>query len=275
MEDGCLRFRAAGSEALPSGDFGIPFQTVSIILLGPGSTVTHDALRLTARHGTGLLVVGNSGVRLYASLPDGMNDSSYARRQVQIWSDPVERMRAVRLLYAWRLGEIFPTADITVLRGMEGARMRETYKLLAQKFGIKWKGRVYDRTNPDNTDDTNQAINHAATAVEGAAAVAIAVTSTIPQLGFIHEASSNSFTLDIADLFRDTVTLPVAFQAIRDFQRKPSITLERHVRRQANIVFRQSKLIDSMISRIKALITQNIDGKPTVALTLIPRDAPE
>ncbi len=51
VEDGCLRFVTAGGGELAAGDYQIPHQSVSIVLLGPGSSVTHDALRLLARHG--------------------------------------------------------------------------------------------------------------------------------------------------------------------------------------------------------------------------------
>jgi CRISPR-associated protein Cas1 len=36
----------------------------------------------------------------------------------------------------------------------------------------------------------------------------VAATATISQLGFIHEDSGQSFVLDVADLVRDTVTVP-------------------------------------------------------------------
>ena len=64
VRDGTLRFERQGppgdGTALESGEYGIPFQSLSMILLGPGSTVSHDALRLMARHGTALVAV--SGV---------------------------------------------------------------------------------------------------------------------------------------------------------------------------------------------------------------------
>jgi CRISP-associated protein Cas1 len=68
-------------------------------------------------------------------------------------------------MYAWRLGEVVPHADLDTLRGIEGARMRETYKMLARRFSIEWDGRRYDRLRPDSNDAPNQAINLAATAV--------------------------------------------------------------------------------------------------------------
>ncbi|MEO5349250.1 MAG: type I-E CRISPR-associated endonuclease Cas1e [Magnetococcus sp. YQC-3] len=258
VQSGTLHFLAAGSPELPSGDYQIPFQEVSMLLLGPGTTVSHDALRLLARHGTGLVAVGEDGVRLYSAPPLGAGDSALARRQAMAWAaGSKERIMVARRMYAWRLGEILPVKqDIAILRGMEGARMKETYKLLAQRHGIVWRGRFYDRQNPGDTDDPNQAINHAATAVEAAATIAVAATGTIPSLGFIHEDSSNAFCLDIADLYRDEVTLPAAFQGVRDFQQQPHIALERHVRRQCGRIFRRESVIPSMIDRIKLLFEE-------------------
>ena len=92
-----------------------------------------------------------------------------------------------RRMYALRLGEVLPQRDIAVLRGIEGARMKETYRVAAERAGIRWNGRRYDRQNPNATDKPNQALNHAASAIEGAATIAVAATATIPQLGFIHE----------------------------------------------------------------------------------------
>lgn len=261
VEAGTLRFKSAGGAGLPPGDFAIPFQTVSLVLLGPGSTISHDSLRLLARHGTGLAAVGEDGVRFYTAPPIGQDDSRLARRQATAWADTAPRpvgagggrVSVARRMYAWRLGEVLPHRDITVLRGIEGARMKETYRLTAQRYGIAWKGRRYDRSAPDSADPPNQAINHAASAVEAAAAVAVAATGTIPALGFIHEDSGNAFVLDIADLYRDTVTLPAAFEAVRLAEREPAIPLERHVRRLAGRKLQADGVIPSMIDRIKAL----------------------
>ncbi len=138
--------------------------------------------------------------------------------------------------------------------------MKEMYKLMARRYGVEWRGRRYDRANPDATDGPNQAINHAASAVEGAAAIAVAATGTIPQLGFIHEDSANAFVLDIADLYRDEVTLPVAFQALRNLAQDPAPTLEQHVRRLAARAFREQGLIPAMIDRIKELFHADDSG---------------
>ena len=253
VREGTVHFVAASGPELEAGDYDIPVQCVSCILLGPGSTISHDALRLLVNHGTGLLAVGEGGVRLYASMPFGPDTSALARSQATSWADRSERDRIARRMYAWRFGEVLPSTDIAVLRGIEGARMKELYKVLAQKHGVSWRGRRYDRAQPTDADSPNQSINHAATAVQAAAMVAVAATGTIPQLGFIHEESGRAFVLDIADLYRTTTTLPIAFNAVGMVREQPGLSLDRAVRQIARDHFTKARLIPGMIDRIKEL----------------------
>ncbi|MEL6349415.1 MAG: type I-E CRISPR-associated endonuclease Cas1e [Myxococcota bacterium] len=253
VEAGTLRFVCAAGGLYEAGDYAIPFQMLSCILLAPGTIVTHDAIRLLARHGTGLVAVGDDGVRFYASMPFGPDDSARARRQVRAWADPEGKLNVAKTMYRWRLGEEITGSSLNQLRGLEGARMRETYKLLAQKFNIQWRGRRYDRKNPSDTDDPNMAINHAATAVQAAAMIAVAVSGCIPQLGFIHEDSGRAFALDIADLHRDTITLPAAFSAVHR-ARKSRQPLERVTRKLVGEILKKKNTIPRMIDQIKELI---------------------
>ena len=258
VRDGTLRFeRLQGPDAdssLQPGEYGIPFQTLSMILLGPGSTVSHDALRLMARHGTALVAVGEDGVRCYTAPPLMPDSSDIARRQMRAWADAEGlRITIAKKMYALRLGEVLPQQDISALRGVEGARMRRTYTLLAQRYGIQWKGRRYDRADPLWADLPNQAINHASVAVNSAAVVAVASLGAIPQLGFIHEHNGEAFALDIADLFRDTILLPAAFQSAREVMDQPRLDIERHTRRTTGDLLRRERVISKMIDRIKAL----------------------
>ena len=171
VRDGTLRFERNAepdsSSGLDSGDYGIPFQSLSMILLGPGSTVSHDALRLMARHGTALVAVGEDGVRCYTAPPLMPDTSDTARRQMRAWADADGgRITIAKKMYALRLGEVLPQQDLSALRGVEGARMRRTYRLVAQRYRIEWRNRRYDRTDPDWADLPNQAINHASVAVD-------------------------------------------------------------------------------------------------------------
>lgn len=258
VRDGTLRFErespADSKSPLESGQYGIPFQSLSMILLGPGSTVSHDALRLMARHGTALIAVGEDGVRCYTAPPLMPDSSEIARRQMRAWGDATgSRITIARRMYAMRLGELVPHTEIDILRGIEGARMRQTYKNLAQRYGIIWRGRRYDRKNPLAADIPNQAINHASVAVTAAAVIAVTSVGAIPQLGFIHEHSGDAFALDIADLFRDTVLLPAAFQSAKAVMENPKLDIERQARRRTGEMLRSQRVIPEMIDRIKKL----------------------
>jgi len=266
VRDGTLRFQRDSppdaTSPLESGNYGIPFQTLSMILLGPGSTVSHDALRLMARHGTALVAVGEDGVRCYTAPPLMPDTSETARRQMRAWGDAGgSRITVARKMYAMRLGELVPHTDIDILRGIEGARMRQTYKNLAQQYGIPWKGRRYDRKNPLAADIPNQAINHASVAVTSAAVIAVMALGAIPQLGFIHEHSGDAFALDIADLFRDTVLLPAAFKAAKAVIADPHLNIERHTRRTTGEMLRTQRVVPKMIDRIKNLF-EDVDPMP-------------
>ncbi len=251
--DGCLNFMA-GKDSLTPHILQVPHQAVSMILLGPGSSVTHDALRLLARHGTLMAAVGVDGVRTYTAPPLMPDRSDVARRQAELWGSPRRRISVARHMYAMRLGEVLPHRDLDTLRGIEGARVKTIYRLMADKYGIEWNGRHYDRSNPNATDTPNQAINHAATTVQAAAAIAVQSLAAIPQLGFIHEDSGQAFVLDIADLYRDTVTLQIAFSVAKNVAAGDDTTIDRLVRREASAVFRKQSVISSMIDKIKLVL---------------------
>lgn len=256
VEDGTLRFQCAGTGELQSGDYAIPFQSVTSLVMGPGTSVTHDALRLCARHGTAIVFTGEDSVRFYASMPLGSDSSRLARRQVELWSDRDRRTHVARRMYAFRLGELLPSEDIAALRGIEGARVKALYRRLAESHGISWRGRRYDRDDPEATDRVNQALNHTATALTAAGMVAVAATSTIPQLGFIHEDSARAFALDIADMFREEVAVDAAFVAVKQHDKCPATPLEAHARRAAGRALRQKKVVPEMIDRIKSLLDE-------------------
>ncbi len=263
VEAGNVVFATAGSPILEAGNYQLPFQTVSFFLLGPGVTVSHDVMRLLARHSTGMVAVGERGVRLYASMPFGPDNAELGRAQALLWSDEGKRIEVARRMFQVRLGELLPQRDLNALRGVEGHRMKAVYKNLAERFGVKWEGRRFDRSNPDGDDDINSAINHASVAVRSAAMVAVAVTGAIPQLGFIHESSGNAFCLDIADLYRASLTLAIAFECTAKIKREPHHDLERLVRRTVAERMWRDGTIPDMIDNIKGLLNaDDLSGDP-------------
>ncbi|WP_297475957.1 type I-E CRISPR-associated endonuclease Cas1e [Ferrovum sp.] len=260
VENGTLQFTCAKTDDLDAGVYAIPYQQVSMILLGPGSSVTHDALRILAHHGTQLCATGDGGVKCYTAPPLGHIEdgkSAMARKHAELWSVKKTRLDIARKMYAIRFGEILPHKDIDVLRGIEGGRIKEAYRVLAAKHRIAWSGRRYDRKSPESADTPNQAINHVSTFVENAANIAVTAVGALPQLGFIHETAGDAFSLDIADLYRVTVTVPVAFRVARKVMDRRDLVLERECRYESAIEFRKVQLIPSMIDAIKKVL--NVD----------------
>ena len=247
VEEGCLRFVSDAETRI------IPYQRLSCIILEPGTSVTHDALRLLARHGVGLIATGLDGVKCYTAPPLLSDSSELARRQARAWADPELRLAVASRQYAVRFGEMPAARDLNELRGLEGARIREAYHHFSQANGIRWN---VPRSVERGTGDANTALNYAADAVYAAAAIAVYVTATIPQLGFVHEDSGRAFVLDVADLHRTSLTIPAAFKALRRYyDRKAEEALERLVRQEFMQHFKRRSIVAAMIEQIKELFT--------------------
>ena len=123
----------------------IPVGSLACIMLEPGTRVSHRAAALAARVGTLLVWVGEAGVRLYASGQPGGARSDRLLYQAKLALDESLRLKVVRKMYELRFGEKPPERrSVDQLRGIEGARVRKTYQLLAKQYGITWKGRRYD-----------------------------------------------------------------------------------------------------------------------------------
>jgi CRISP-associated protein Cas1 len=244
--EGCLRFvKETGTQV-------IPYQRLSCIILEPGTSVTHDALRLLARHGVGLVATGLDGVKCYTAPPLLSDSSDLARRQARAWADPEVRLSIARRQFEMRFGETPPTRDLDALRGLEGARIREAYRHFSQVNGIRWD---VPRSVERGRGDTNAALNYAADAIYAAAAIAVYVTATIPQLGFLHEDSGRAFVLDIADLHRTSLTVPAAFKALKSWlDRGGQASLERAVRIELMEQLRRRSVVALMIEQIVALL---------------------
>ena len=187
-----LAFDSTGEE------IELPYQRINALLLGPGTTITHDAMRHCAAHGTAVAFVGTDGTRVYTAPPIFERNADLARRQATYWASEATRVMVAKRMYAKRFGETPRTNSPDALRGMEAARIKAAYELLAQQIGIEWRGRRFDRADPGACDLPNQAINHAVTALEAAVAIAVQATATLPPLGFLHEDSAKSWVLDLA-----------------------------------------------------------------------------
>ena len=232
----------------------LPYQRLNALLLGPGTTITHDSVRHLSAHGTCLAFVGTDGTRLYTAPPIFEHDAALARQQATYWASPTTRVMVAKRMYHKRFGETPRTNDPDSLRGMEAARIKRAYEVIAQQVGVVWRGRRFDRRDHDATDVPNQAINHTVTALEAAVAIAVHATATLPPLGFLHEDSGKSWVLDLCDLYRTTVTVPLAFRCAKEYLKGSQGTLDRLCRGAVSRHVRGTGFVDTAIDDIKELL---------------------
>lgn len=249
----------------------IPVGSVACIMLEPGTRVSHAAVRLASLVGTLLVWVGESGVRLYASGQPGGARADRLLYQAKLALDDELRLKVVRRMYEVRFAEPAPERrSVEQLRGIEGARVRETYKLLARQYGVPWKARNYDRSQWDATDVPNKCLSAATSCLYGITEAAVLAAGYAPAVGFIHTGKALSFVYDIADLFKFETVVPVAFRIAARSPAEP----EREVRLACRDLFRSSKLLGRIIPAIEDVLASGGVAPPEAPPESIPPAIP-
>jgi CRISPR-associated protein Cas1 len=196
--------------------YRLPVATISAVMLGPGTTVTHAAMKACAESNTPVCWIGEDGMRFYATGITPNHDNTMPRKHATIWADRKKRAEIARHMFARRFpGVVIEQHSIKELRGMEGLRVRAKYAELGQQYGVTWKGRSYDKSNWDLADNINRALSAANASLYAVCAAVVCSLGYIPSLGIIHEAGTLPFIYDVADLYKEITSFPAAFQAIR------------------------------------------------------------
>lgn len=193
----------------------LPIATISALILGPGTTITHAAVKAAAQCNCPLFWLGEDGLRFYAYGITPNHDNSMARIHASAWANARARNEIARRMFVHR----FPQAsifgmNIKQLRGMEGKRVRETYATLGAKYGVTWKGRDYNTANWNLSDGINRALSASNSSLYSLTAAVCCSMGFIPQLGFVHAAGTLPFIYDAADLYKHETSWPAAFEAL-------------------------------------------------------------
>lgn len=229
----------------------IPVGSIACIMLEPGTRISHAAVHLAAAVGTLLVWVGESGVRLYSSGQPGGARSDRLLYQAQLALDETLRLKVVRKMYALRFGQEPPQRrSVDQLRGIEGARVKEHYKILAQSYGVPWKNRSYDQRNWDAADVPNRCLSAATACLYGITQAAVLAAGYSPAIGFIHTGKPLSFVYDIADLFKFDTVVPLAFKITA----KNPVQPDREVRLACRDIFRTKKILAQIIPTIEEVL---------------------
>ncbi len=242
----------------------IPVGGLAAVMLEPGTRVSHAAVALAARVGTLLIWVGEAGVRLYAAGQPGGARSDRLLWQFKLASDDGARLKVVRRMYEIRFGEPPPAnRSVDQLRGIEGSRVRKTYQILAQRYGVDWNSRNYERSDWDAADLPNRCLSTATSCLYGLVEASVIAAGYAPSVGFIHTGKPLSFVYDVADLIKFETVVPIAFSvASRATNGKLDGEPGRAVRRACRDSFRKEDTTNRIFSLVDDVLSAGGLMKP-------------
>jgi CRISPR-associated protein Cas1 len=229
----------------------IPAATLGALLLGPGTTVTQQAMLLLAESGSTAVWVGERGVRYYAHGRGLTQSSRLLESQAALVSQRNTRLRVAREMYAMRFpGEDTRALTMQQLRGREGARVRRVYRAQAQRTGVEWERRDYNPQEFTDSSPINQALSAAHTSLYGVVHAVIVALGCSPGLGFVHTGHARSFVYDIADLYKANITIPIAF----DIAASDVLDVGSATRRAVREYMRDGAFLETCVRDIKTLL---------------------
>ena len=209
----------------------VPAASLLAVLLGPGTSVSHQAMCLLGECGTTAVWVGERGVRYYAHGRSLATSSRLLVEQAARVSSPQKRLAVARKMYTMRFaGEAVDGLTMQQLRGREGARIRSVYRENSKRTGVPWKRREYEHDDFDASDPINQALSAAHAALYGVIHAVVVSLGCSPGLGFVHTGHERSFVYDVADLYKADVTIPIAFDVVAEGMSDIAATTRRRIR---------------------------------------------
>jgi len=249
----------------------IPVGGVACLMLEIGTRISHAAVNLAARVGTLLVWIGEGGVRLYSAGQPGGARADRLLYQARLALDDDARLKVVREMYRRRFGDEPPARrSVEQLRGIEGARVRKMYQLLAQSHGIRWHARNYDVQAWDASDVPNRCLSTATSCLYGVTEAAVLAAGYAPAVGFIHTGKPLSFVYDMADIYKFETVVPVAFSVAAKLPLQP----EREVRLRCRDIFRQTKILERIIPDIEEIFAAAEIAPPKASDEQVPPAIP-
>ncbi len=236
----------------------VPLSPLVVLLLGPGTTITHAAVTLAGQSGCSLVWCGDGVTRFYAIGADEARRATNLYHQAEMWANPSTRMDVVRRMYEMRFDDpLPPELSIEQVRGREGVRVRSAYARMAKETGLDWRGRAYRRSDWDSADPINRALSAANSCLYSLCHAAIVATGFSAGLGFIHTGKMLAFAYDIADLYKVDVGIPIAFRAAIA---GGSSGVESRARRFARVAFHDLKLVSRILPDIQRALGMTADS---------------
>jgi len=233
----------------------LPIATLNCLLLGPGTSVTHEAIKVLAAANCNVCWVGEDSLLFYAAGITPTADSRNFRRQMELAANTEHALDVARRMFARRFPDVnLAGKSLKEMMGMEGYRVRQLYEQKAAQYQVGWKGRSFEPGKFAMGDMTNQVLTATNAALYGILCSAIHSMGYSPHIGFIHSGSPLPFVYDLADLYKENLCIDLAF----------SLTLEmagQYNRHKVAATFRQRVLESELLVRIGPDIDDMLGGK--------------
>lgn len=250
IDDSSIKWIDSTNNVVP-----LPVATLNALLLGPGTTITHDAMRTAAAANCAICWVGEDTLLFYAAgfLPTA--DTRNLKKQIALSADSKKSIEVARRMFARR----FPDADLQgkslpELMGMEGNRVRALYQQKAEQYQVGWKGRSFTPGKFETSDLTNQILTSTNAALYGILCSGVHSMGYSPHIGFIHSGSPLPFVYDLADLYKAELCIDLAFQLTRELA-------GRYDKHKVANAFRQRVIEMDLLAKLGEDISAMLEGE--------------
>jgi CRISP-associated protein Cas1 len=235
----------------------IPAASLALLMLGPGTTITHDAVHNLADCNCLVAWCGDEGTRFYSFGRGGTYHATKLLRQAELYCNPRSRAQVVRRMYEKRFGEVLePALSLEQIRGREGYRVRNAYRQAAEQYKVKWEGRNYDPNNWDKADPLNRALSAANACLHGIVQAGIITAGYSPAIGFIHTGKALSFVYDVADLYKVSLIVPMVFEVVAYSEH----SVEQRSRMGCRDLFQDTRLLEQIFPDIEEVLHGRADS---------------
>lgn len=236
----------------------IPVAMIGVLILGPGTDISHRAIELIGDAGTSVVWVGERGVRHYAHGRPLAHSTRLLEKQAKLVSNKQSRLAVARKMYQMRFpGEDVSKNTMQQLRGKEGARVRSIYREQSKKYNVEWDRRNYDPNNFDASNPVNKALSASNVCLYGLVHSVVVALGLSPGLGFIHTGHDRAFIYDISDLYKAEYTIPLSFEIASEVNEDDDIG--RISRLKSRDSFVDGKLLKRIVMDLQDLLSVEIE----------------
>ena len=220
--------------------FALPYGNMAVLLLGPGTSITQSAMHKLCEEGCLVGFTGGAGFPIFCGSLSEYRPSEYVQQWIVKWQDPAWQNRVAKHFQAVRVrvvneqwkkhglsekvleqahaaGEQLllaqrSAADKSTLLGHEAVYAKQLYRILAQSFDIEFTRNP--RSKEDYVNELIDAHNYYAYGIAGTALWVLGIPYAFAVLH--GDTRRGALVFDVADMLKDGILLPLAFQSAKE-----------------------------------------------------------